>query len=109
MVFHLLIRFLSYLGLMLHQLMSVTFFRAVMGLYLALAMFWVIGAFNAKYRLAALYSLVIFMLGLATGRMLSLLVDGMPHWLLVVYLLLELGFGILGLKMIRIEDQNEEK
>lgn len=84
-------------------------FRAVMGLYLALAMFWVIGAFNAKYRLAALYSLVIFMLGLATGRMLSLLVDGMPHWLLVVYLLLELGFGILGLNMIRIEDQNEEK
>lgn len=61
-------------------------FRAVMGLYLALAMFWVMGAMSTKYRLPALYSLVIFMWGLAMGRLLSLLVDGMPHWLLVVYL-----------------------
>ena len=80
-------------------------FRAVMGLYLALAMFWVMGAMSTKYRLPALYSLVIFMWGLAMGRLLSLLVDGMPHWLLVVYLFLEFGFGLVGLKMIRKEEQ----
>lgn len=80
-------------------------FRAVMGLYLALAMFWVMGAMSAKYRLPALYSLVIFMWGLAMGRLLSLLVDGMPHWLLVVYLFLEFGFGLVGLKMIKKEEQ----
>ncbi|MGI9949941.1 DUF4345 domain-containing protein [Vibrio hyugaensis] len=80
-------------------------FRAVMGLYLALAMFWVMGAMSTKYRLAALYSLVIFMWGLAMGRLLSLLVDGMPHWLLVVYLFLEFGFGLVGLKMIKKEEQ----
>ncbi|EKM23623.1 DUF4345 domain-containing protein [Vibrio sp. HENC-03] len=80
-------------------------FRAVMGLYLALAMFWVMGAMSTKYRLSALYSLVIFMWGLAMGRLLSLLVDGMPHWLLVVYLFLEFGFGLVGLKMIRKEEQ----
>ncbi|MFH0270711.1 DUF4345 domain-containing protein [Vibrio jasicida] len=80
-------------------------FRAVMGLYLALAMFWVMGAMSIKYRLPALYSLVIFMWGLAMGRLLSLLVDGMPHWLLVVYLFLEFGFGLVGLKMIRKEEQ----
>lgn len=80
-------------------------FRAVMGLYLALAMFWVMGAMSTKYRLPALYSLVIFMWGLAMGRLLSLLVDGMPHWLLVVYLLLEFGFGLVGLKMIKKEEQ----
>ncbi|EEZ87631.1 hypothetical protein VME_24930 [Vibrio harveyi 1DA3] len=76
-----------------------------MGLYLALAMFWVMGAMSTKYRLPALYSLVIFMWGLAMGRLLSLLVDGMPHWLLVVYLFLEFGFGLVGLKMIRKEEQ----
>ncbi|WP_104040408.1 DUF4345 domain-containing protein [Vibrio hyugaensis] len=80
-------------------------FRAVMGLYLALAMFWVMGAMSTKYRLAALYSLVIFMWGLAMGRLLSLLVDGMPHWLLVAYLFLEFGFGLVGLKMIKKEEQ----
>ncbi|YCO04705.1 DUF4345 domain-containing protein [Vibrio sp. VNB-15] len=80
-------------------------FRAVMGLYLALVMFWVMGAMISKYRLPALYSLVIFMFGLAMGRILSLLVDGMPHWLLVVYLLLEFGFGLVGLKMIKKEEQ----
>jgi len=71
-------------------------FRAVMGLYLALVIFWLIGAFNIRLREAALYSLVVFMYGLAAGRILSLLLDGVPHPLLLVYLLLELGFGTIG-------------
>ncbi|MFA0412329.1 DUF4345 domain-containing protein [Vibrio renipiscarius] len=78
-------------------------FRAVMGLYLAFALFWVAGALFKKYRLPALYSLVVFMLGLAAGRVISLLLDGMPHWLLVVYLLLEFGFGLVGIKMVHKE------
>ncbi len=78
-------------------------FRAVMGLYLALVLFWLSGAIIQKHRLPALYSLVIFMLGLAAGRVLSLVVDGMPHWLLIVYLVLEVGFGVVGIKMIRNE------
>ena len=80
-------------------------FRAIMGLYMALALFWLVGAFTKKYKLHALYSLVIFMLGLAVGRVGSLIVDGIPHWLLVVYLFLELGFGIVGIKMINQESR----
>ena len=76
-------------------------FRAVMGLYLALVLFWIIGAFKELLRLPALYSLVVFMFGLAGGRILSLIVDGIPNWLLVVYLALELFFGILGLVVIK--------
>ncbi|UPR46634.1 DUF4345 domain-containing protein [Vibrio cyclitrophicus] len=78
-------------------------FRAMMGLYLALALFWVSGALIKKYRLPALCSLVVFMLGLAAGRVISLVLDGMPHWLLFVYLILELGFGLVGIKMIHKE------
>ena len=74
--------------------------RAVMGLYLALVLFWVIGAFKIQYRQAALYSLVVFMFGLAAGRILSLILDGVPNWLLLVYLALELAFGILGLLLL---------
>jgi hypothetical protein len=75
--------------------------RAVMGLYLALIIFWILGALKEHLRQAALYSMVVFMLGLAGGRILSLIVDGVPHWLLLLYLALELLFGILGLLLIR--------
>lgn len=75
-------------------------FRAIMGLYLALAVFWLFGAFNGQLRQAALWSLVVFMLGLAAGRTLSLIMDGIPHILLLVYLMMELGFGVLGLLLL---------
>jgi len=74
------------------------------GLYLALVLFWFIGAFKVQVRQAALYSLIVFMFGLAAGRVFSLIIDGMPHWLLVVYLVLELGFGILGILIIKRSD-----
>jgi hypothetical protein len=76
-------------------------FRAVMGLYLALAVFWVAGAFNSRLQFAALWSLVVFMLGLAAGRILSLVLDGSPHPLLLVYLVLEVVMGIIGLALVR--------
>lgn len=76
-------------------------FRAVMGMYLAFVIFWVCGALRAPLRLPALWSLTVFMFGLAAGRVLSLLVDGMPHPLLSTYLLLELGFGAVGAYLIR--------
>jgi len=79
-------------------------FRAIMGLYLALIVFWVSGAIKTDIRQAALYSLVIFMFGLAFGRSLSLILDGSPHVLLLVYLFLELGFGILGIVLLRRRD-----
>jgi hypothetical protein len=76
-------------------------FRAVMGLYLAQIVFWVCGARSELLRLPALWSLSVFMLGLAAGRSLSLVIDGMPHPLLVVFLLLEIGFGAVGTILIR--------
>ena len=83
---------------------SIHIFRAVMGLYLALIIFWLIGAFKVQVRQAALYSLIVFMFGLAAGRILSLIIDGMPHWLLTGYLVLELVFGVLGILLIRKSD-----
>lgn len=76
-------------------------FRAVMGLYLALIVFWIIGAYRIEVRRSALQSLVVFMFGLAAGRTLSLVIDGMPSWILLVYLALELIFGVLGLLLLK--------
>jgi hypothetical protein len=65
-------------------------FRAVMGLYLASLCFWVVGALVGTLRVPALWSLFVFMSGLALGRISSLMLDGWPHPLLVIYTVLEL-------------------
>ena len=51
-------------------------FRSIMGLYLGFSLYWFYGTLNKKaWRFATLMN-VIFMGGLASGRALSLLVDG---------------------------------
>lgn len=72
-------------------------FRGVMGLYLASLCFWMVGALIYRLRVPALWSLFVFMSGLALGRILSLLLDGWPHPLLVVYTVLELGVAVTAL------------
>jgi len=53
-------------------------FRAIMGLYLAFSVLWILGVFKSNYWYAATLSNMLFMLGLACGRIVSLLLDGMP-------------------------------
>jgi len=79
--------------------------RAVMGLYLALVCFWIAGALRQELTVPALWSLVVFMFGLAAGRIMSLVLDGMPHWLLFAYLLAELAFGAIGLRMLKTAER----
>jgi hypothetical protein len=76
-------------------------FRAIMGLYLAFGLFWIVSALKPRLMQTALLSLVIFTVGLSAGRILSLLVDGWPHWLLFIFLVLEAGFGTLALLLLQ--------
>ena len=78
--------------------------RAVMGLYLGMVVIWVWGAFKRQFTVPALVSCAVFMLGLAGGRILSLILDGMPHWLLVVYAALEIVLGLSAIVIYRGED-----
>jgi hypothetical protein len=68
--------------------------RAVMGLYLGMVVLWLLGAFRASLCRPALVSCAVFMLGLFAGRALSMLIEGPPHWLLIVYAGLELVLGL---------------
>ena len=65
--------------------------RAVMMLYLGLGLFWLYCAFSDKYRDAGIVVLGVFCAGLVSGRILSVVVDGTPSPILVVYILMELG------------------
>jgi hypothetical protein len=75
--------------------------RAVMGLYLGMALFWLAGAFKPSLAGPALASCAVFMLGLAFGRILSFLLDGLPHGLLVLYAALEVVLGLAALALYR--------
>ena len=80
-------------------------FRAIMGLYLANAAFWLIASGQPELRRPALWVLFLFMLGLAAGRVLSILLDGMPGPILIFYLVAELGFGGLAFAFLRRNDE----
>ena len=79
--------------------------RAVMGLYLGMVVIWLWGAFDQTMAGPALASCAVFMLGLAAGRMLSFLLDGMPHWLLIVYAVLEVVLGLIAVMLFRANRQ----
>ncbi len=76
-------------------------FRAIMGLYLANVLFWIAGAVRKPLRHAALWSLFLFMAGLAAGRVLSLLLDGLPNFVLLFYLAAEVAFAALAYRALR--------
>ena len=93
---------LSYLyGIEVDGVNLLNIFRAIMGLYIGFVIFWIIGAFNDSLKIPALWSLIIFMAGLASGRFLSLIIDGIPHPLFVLWMLLEIIFGVLVYKYIK--------
>ena len=65
--------------------------RAVMMLYIGLGLFWLYSAFSQKYRDIGIVVLCIFCGGLVTGRILSVIIDGIPSFLLVIYIFIELS------------------
>jgi hypothetical protein len=71
--------------------------RAVMGLYIALGLFWLYAAFDTRYRNVAVLTTVIFCVGLVSGRLISLVADGRPPPLLLLYAAMELALAPIGL------------
>jgi Domain of unknown function (DUF4345) len=53
-------------------------FRAILGLYLAFSALWVLGILKSDIWKMATLSNFIFMIGLVSGRMLSMILDGIP-------------------------------
>ncbi|WP_457798769.1 DUF4345 domain-containing protein [Methylocystis sp. S23] len=79
-------------------------FRAMTGLYVALGLFWLYAAFHDAYRKAAVLTTVVFCAGLVSGRLISLLVDGRPAPLLILYVFVELGLVPIGYWVLRRPD-----
>ena len=78
--------------------------RAVMGLYLALGLFWLYSAFNEKYRNAAILTTMIFSGGLVSGRILSLFNEGQPAPLLTFYIAAEFALTPLAYWVFTLDE-----
>ena len=63
--------------------------RAVMMLYMSLGAFWLYCAFSEKFRDVGIIVLAIFCGGLVSGRIMSVLIDGIPSPILLIYIGME--------------------
>ena len=75
-------------------------FRAVTGLYIAFAVFWFLSAFHIELYFSAILSLILFMSGIAFGRIASIIIDGLPDIIIVGYLIMELVLLSMGYFLI---------
>lgn len=69
-------------------------FKAIMGLYLGFSVLWIVGLFLDRFWKTATVSNIVFMLGLAFGRIISMLLDGFPTTVFVVGTIGELVLGL---------------
>ncbi len=76
------------------------FFKAIMGLYIGFSLLWAIALFKNKYLKSALLSNMIFMLGLAFGRLLSIFIDGTPSLIFIFGTIGEFLIGLYGFWVI---------
>ena len=81
-------------------------FSGIMGLYVTMAIFWILGALKKSLTIPALWSLVIFMTGIGAGRAISMITDGMPSNPYLLFLLLEVIFAIIGFMFIKAIKSN---
>lgn len=79
--------------------------KAIMGIYIAFSILWVLGIAKGNYWKIATVSNFIFMFGLAFGRIISMFFDGIPSLLLLFGVLGELVLGCYGVYVF--EQQKE--
>lgn len=79
-------------------------FRVYMCLYLGMCVFCALAAFRPEWQRVALIWAVIFMISLASGRVLSIMLDGMPVSLLNWYLAVEAAMAGFGLWILARQD-----
>ncbi|MFW2391647.1 MAG: DUF4345 domain-containing protein [Methyloceanibacter sp.] len=84
-------------------------FRGLMCLYLGSALFWGIAAFTPSWQRTAVIWVVFFAFSIAVGRVISLIVDGRPSALLLIYLGLEIAAGLLGLFILSVADRKSKR
>ncbi|GMN06782.1 hypothetical protein MTsPCn5_21710 [Croceitalea sp. MTPC5] len=75
--------------------------KAIMCLYLGISLIWTLGIWKTKYWKIATQLNVLFMLTLATGRALSMIIDGFPTGGYIFGIIAELLLGLFSLYQLK--------
>jgi Domain of unknown function (DUF4345) len=81
--------------------------KAIMGIYIAFAILWIMGIFQMRYWKIATVSNFIFMFGLAFGRIVSMLLDGVPSAILLLGVFGEFILGCYGVYIYQQFENNK--
>ena len=73
-------------GIDIESVNQINMYRAIMGLYLAISLYWIVGALNENVKLSALWSMFVFMAGIGSGRLISVYLDGIPSTIFMFFL-----------------------
>jgi hypothetical protein len=76
-------------------------FRATMGLYLSIVTLWITGIFKQYFWRTATLVNICFMVGLAAGRGIGLVLDGVPSVYFCCGLVLELILALWGISNLK--------
>jgi hypothetical protein len=87
-------------GIDIESVNQINMYRAIMGLYLAISLYWIIGALNENVKLSALWSMFVFMTGIGSGRLTSVYLDGTPSTIFMFFLFIEIISAVLCLFFI---------
>lgn len=83
-------------------------FRAVMTLYFALGGLWLYCAFKPELQNSGLVVLALFCGGLVVGRVVSVVIDGLPSPILLLYIGMEFGLIPVCLWLIKQPSKNKD-
>ena len=71
------------------------------GLYLFIAIVWIIAGFIEKIQRPAIWSIIIFMSGFAVMRLVTIAMNGLPSSLYLAMFISELIVILIGIKLIK--------
>ncbi|MDA8916058.1 DUF4345 family protein [Gammaproteobacteria bacterium] len=71
------------------------------GLYLFIAIVWIIAGFIEKIQRPAIWSIIIFMSGFAVMRLVNIAINGLPSSFYLAMFISELIVILIGIKLIK--------
>lgn len=90
----------------LNSIDEANIFKAIMGFYFGFSVLWILGILKPSFWKVATVSNVIFMFGLAFGRIISILFDGMPSSIFVLGTIGELVLGLYAFIQLQKKSSN---
>jgi hypothetical protein len=75
--------------------------KAIMCLYLAIALVWLMGILQPQHWKAATQLNIVFMLALATGRFISMVIDGIPTAAYIFAVIAEYIIGLFAVYQLK--------